>query len=93
MFRQQATAMRNLAGRFSCVKWSQSASITALTMPEASVAAEWQWIQPCVCTMLLMELLVPPTGNPCREFRLERLDHWPGPSSRNSMLLRLVKRR
>ena len=32
------------------------------TSPEASVAEEWQCTQPWVCTMLLMLLLVPPTG-------------------------------
>ena len=48
MFRQQARAMRSLAGRFWCVNWSHKASITAFTMPEASVAEEWQWTQPWV---------------------------------------------
>ena len=75
MFRQQARAMRSLAGRSSCVKWSNSASITLFTNPEASVAAEWQCTQPCVCTMLLIELLVPPTGNPNSiQLRLQRRD-------------------
>ena len=57
------------------LKRSYSASITALTMPEASVAGEWQWIHPWVCTMLLSELAVPPTGNPeLLQFLLQRLD-------------------
>ena len=44
-------------------------------MPEASVAAEWQCTQPWVCTMLLIELLVPPTGNPKpNQLRLQGLD-------------------
>src|ERR1035441_11077635 len=64
MFTQHAKATRSLAGRSCRVKCGCSSSIRALTMPEASVAAEWQWIQPCVCTTLLMELLVPPTGKP-----------------------------
>ena len=41
-----------------------SSSMIALTSAEASVAALWQWIQPWVWTMLLMELPVPPTGQP-----------------------------
>ena len=83
-----------LAGQVLCVKWSASASITAFTMPDASVAAEWQWTQPCVCTMLLIELLVPPTGNAQRrQLLLQRLDVVAASSSRNSTLLRLVKRR
>src|ERR1019366_4369952 len=62
MLRQQAIAMRTRAGRLSCVKRSYSASITDFTIPEASVAAEWQWLHPWVWTTLLMEAPVPPTG-------------------------------
>ena len=68
--------------------------MTALTMPDASVADEWQCTQPWVCTMLLMALFVPPDGEtrePGRSFfrgsMLARL------SRRNSTLFRLVKRR
>ena len=54
MFRQQASAMRTRAGRLFVVKYSWSSSMTAFTTPEASVAGVWQWIQPWVCTTLLM---------------------------------------
>ncbi len=36
--------------------------MTALTTPEASVAAEWQWTHPWVWTMLEMAGPIPPTG-------------------------------
>ena len=62
MFRQQATAIRSLAGSFSSTKYGNSSSIMHFTRPEASVAEEWQCTQPCVWTMLLMLALVPPTG-------------------------------
>ena len=42
MLTQQASATRSLAGSSIPVKWPISSSISALTMPEASVAAEWQ---------------------------------------------------
>jgi hypothetical protein len=62
MLRQQARAMRSLAGSFHrSVKYGQLVH-HALTTPEASVAAEWQCTQPWVWTMLEMALPVPPTG-------------------------------
>ena len=42
MFRQQAMETFSLAGRSSFLKYSNRSSITALTVPEASVAALWQ---------------------------------------------------
>ena len=42
MFKQQATATRSLPGSFISEKYSYKSSITHLTIPEASVAAEWQ---------------------------------------------------
>ena len=62
-------------------------------MPEASVAEEWQCTQPCVWTMLLMELLVPPTGKPLAASSFFSGSMLASSSSRNSTLLRLVKRR
>ena len=62
MLRQQASAMRSFPGSFRSSKYGKTSSITAFTMPEASVAAEWQWIQPCVWTMLEIALPIPPTG-------------------------------
>ena len=72
------------AGHARCAVWpaaslrrssGYSASITHFTMPEASVADEWQCTQPCVWTMLLMLLLVPPTGKPAAASScLQRLD-------------------
>ena len=46
MFRQHASEMRQYAGSFMSAKYSYRSSITALTMPDASVAGVWQWIQP-----------------------------------------------
>src|ERR1035438_4929952 len=93
MFTQQASATRSLAGRSWRVKCGYSSSIRALTMPEASVAAEWQWIQPWVCTTLLMELLVPPTGKPASCSSRLSGSMLAASSSRNSMLWRLGKGR
>jgi len=42
MLTQHASAIRSLPGRSIDVKCPTSSSISALTMPEASVAAEWQ---------------------------------------------------
>ena len=56
MFKQQAKATRILPGSFISAKYSNKSSITALTTPEASVAAEWQCTQPCVCPMAEIEL-------------------------------------
>ena len=56
MLTQQASATRSFAGSVHAGKVPVSSSITAFTSPEASVAAEWQWIQPWVCTMLLTAL-------------------------------------
>jgi len=63
MFRQQAKAMRSLAGSLAePSKYGKSSSIRALTTPEASVAAEWQWTQPWVWTTLVIPEPIPPTG-------------------------------
>ncbi len=66
MFRQHASAMRSLPGnRLACRRSTRArSSITAFTTPDASVAAEWQCTQPCVCTMLEMAGPMPPTGWP-----------------------------
>src|SRR3990172_10709529 len=65
MLRQHATATRRLAGSFISTKYSYSSSIMDFTRPEASVAALWQWTQPCVWMTLEIEWPVPPTGRPC----------------------------
>ena len=71
-----------------------SSSISAFTMPEASVAAEWQWIQPCVWTMFDERVADAahrePRGGQIRD---ERVEVRAASVSRNSMLCRLVKRR
>jgi hypothetical protein len=43
-------------------KSAKTSSMVALTVPEASVAGVWQWIQPWVWTMLVMPAPVPPIG-------------------------------
>jgi hypothetical protein len=93
MFTQQASAMRSLPGRSIPVNRPISSSISALTMPDASVAAEWQWIHPWVCTMFEIELPVPPTGKPMAARSAMSGSILAGSVSRNSMLWRLVKRR
>ena len=63
MFRQQARAIRSLPGiGLVPSKYSCRSSMTHFTTPDASVAAEWQCTQPCVCTMLEMAFPIPPTG-------------------------------
>jgi hypothetical protein len=63
MFRQQAMEMRTGAGRHMLTNSSNTASMVALTVPDASVAGVWQWTQPWVCNMLVTPAPVPPTGN------------------------------
>ena len=93
MFRQHAMAMRSLLGRSSRWKYSNRSSMTALVMPEASVAGVWQCTQPCVCTTLLMEAPVPPTGSPWASHSAMSGSTFCSSDTKNSMLLRLVKRR
>src|SRR5574342_952066 len=93
MFRQQAKATRSLAGRSERSKWGKSSSMSDFTTPEASEAAEWQCTQPWVWTMLVMAGPVPPTGYPSFSRRAMRGSTLPPSESRNSTLLRLVKRR
>src|SRR4030042_2652737 len=64
IFRQQARAILTWAGSLWLPKYSYRSSITALTMPEASMAGVWQWTQPWVWTILLTEWPVAPRGIP-----------------------------
>src|SRR3972149_3105430 len=64
MLRQQARAILTWAGSLWLPKYSNRSSITALTVPAASVAGVWQCTQPWVWTMLLTEWPVAPMGMP-----------------------------
>ncbi len=99
MLMQQASEMRTGAGRRMDLKSSYMTSMMDFTGPDASVAGVWQCTQPWVCTMLVTPAPVPPTGNLleppanlrearscCRGFSLLSSE------TRNSMLLRVVKR-
>ena len=93
MLRQQARAIRTWAGSLWLPKYSNRSSMTALTMPEASMAGVWQWTQPWVWTMLVTEWPVPPMGMPIFLQASFKPAILPWSVSRNSMLFREVKRR
>ena len=75
MFRQQATAMRSLAGRSSCVKRSMSASIIALDQA-GSVGGRGVAVHPALRVHNVADGIVGAAhGNAqCGQFLLQRLD-------------------
>ena len=90
MFKQHANAVRSFAGSSIFLKCGNKSSMMHFTTPEASEAAEWQCTHPSVCTTLVIEFPVPPTGYPAASSFLISGSTLLSSTRRNSTLFRLV---